>query len=198
MSGIQEIEALRDGGFSEQEINDHIKTSSEQLLGGGYSQQEVNDYFGVKEINREPIKTYWEQVKQSIVEPVIQAGQKIEKRQEAIVGKEFQLDTILERGLGRPIGTLAYNLATNKGVPSVYKTEEPEDYTFFEGLLDRAISLGLDLPAYGLGGAVGLPGGLYSSAYFWNSIYWNCFSSWFAWTTRKNVSWKIIITVISI
>jgi hypothetical protein len=35
MSGIQEIETLRDGGFSEQEINDHIKTSSEQLLGGG-------------------------------------------------------------------------------------------------------------------------------------------------------------------
>ena len=113
MSGIQEIEALRDGGFSEQEINDHIKTSSEQLLGGGYSQQEVNDFFGIKEINREPIKTYWQQVKDSIVEPVVEAGKKIEKRQEVIVGKEFQLDTILERGLGRPIGTLAYNLATN-------------------------------------------------------------------------------------
>lgn len=165
MSGIQEIEALKDGGFSEQEINDHIKTSSEQLLSGGYSQQEVNDFFGIKEVNREPIKTYWQQVKDSIIEPVVEAGKKREKLKEGIVGKEFQLDTILERGLGRPIGTLAYNLATNKGVPSVYKTEEPEDYTFFEGLLDRAISLGLDLPAYGLGGAVGLPGGLYSSAF---------------------------------
>jgi len=46
--GRRELEALRTGGFSEQEVSEYRNDISRQLLDGGFTQEEVDDYFGKK------------------------------------------------------------------------------------------------------------------------------------------------------
>ena len=46
MSGLKQIQALQDGGFSEDVIQNHVQERSDALLQGGFKQEEVNNYFG--------------------------------------------------------------------------------------------------------------------------------------------------------
>jgi len=44
---------------------------------------------------------------------------------------------------------MTYRLATDGGLSEAFTQEEPEDYTWFEGLLERGLTLGAELPIYG-------------------------------------------------
>lgn len=44
---------------------------------------------------------------------------------------------------------MTYRLATEQGLSEAFTQEEPEDYTWFEGLLERGLTLGAELPVYG-------------------------------------------------
>ena len=45
---------------------------------------------------------------------------------------------------------MTIRLANGEGLSEALTQPEPEDYTWFEGLLERAYTLGLELPLYGI------------------------------------------------
>lgn len=158
-----DLNQLKEAGFNDQEIQDYVGKESKQLLNAGFNNQEVNQYFGIKELDTGEIKTYWQSIKDSIVQPVIQAGQKKEQArtviQEGLVGKEFDYDLYLERGFGKSINSLRKAYETTGVLPDVFTTKEPEDTGYVEGFIERGATLFADLPYY-LGGAVaGSPAG---------------------------------------
>lgn len=158
-----DLNQLKEAGFNDQEIQDYVGTESKQLLNAGFNNQEVNQYFGIKELDTGEIKTYWQSIKDSIVQPVIQAGQKKEQArtviQEGLVGKEFDYDLYIERGFGKSIKSLKNAYETTGVLPDVFTTKEPEDTGYVEGFIERGTTLFADIPYY-LGGALaGSPAG---------------------------------------
>lgn len=158
-----DLNQLKEAGFNDQEIQDYVAKESKQLLNAGFNTQEVNQYFGIKETDTTEIKSYWQSIKDSIVQPVIQAGKKKEEArtviQEGLVGKEFDYDLYLERGFGKSINSLRKAYETTGVLPDVFTTKEPEDTGYVEGFIERGATLFADLPYY-LGGALaGSPAG---------------------------------------
>ena len=158
-----DLNQLKEAGFNDQEIQDYVAKESKQLLNAGFNNQEVNQYFGIKEFDRTEIKSYWQSIKDSIVQPVVQVGKKKEEArtaiQEGLVGKEFDYDLYLERGFGKSINSLRKAYETTGVLPDVFTTKEPEDTGYVEGFIERGATLFADLPYY-LGGALaGSPAG---------------------------------------
>ena len=158
-----DLNQLKEAGFNDQEIQDYVSKESKQLLNAGFNNEEVNQYFGIKEFDRTEIKSYWQSIKDSIVQPVVQVGKKKEEArtaiQEGLVGKEFDYDLYLERGFGKSINSLRKAYETTGVLPDVFTTKEPEDTGYVEGFIERGATLFADLPYY-LGGAlVGSPAG---------------------------------------
>lgn len=171
-----DLNQLKDAGFNDQEIKDYIDTESKQLINAGFNNQEVSQYFGVKQMNTTEIKTYWQSIKDSMVQPVVQLGERKEKgieavqegvvkAQEGLIGKEFDFNTYRERGVGARINSLidAYN--TTGKLPDVYTTTEPEDTGYLEGFIERGYTLFGDLPYYLGGGLLGSIGGPKTAAF---------------------------------
>jgi len=171
-----DLNQLKDAGFNDQEIKDYVDTESKQLINAGFNNQEVSQYFGVKQMNTTEIKTYWQSIKDSMVQPVVQLGERKEKgieavqeglvkAQEGLIGKEFDFNTYRERGVGGRINSLidAYN--TTGKLPDVYTTSEPEDTGYLEGFIERGYTLFGDLPYYLGGGLLGLAGGPKTAAF---------------------------------
>jgi len=158
-----DLNQLKEAGFNDQEIQDYVAKESKQLLNAGFNNQEVNQYFGIKETDTTEIKSYWQSIKDSIVQPVVQVGKKKEEArtvvQEGLVGKEFDYDLYLERGFGKSINSLRKAYETTGVLPDVFTTKEPEDTGYVEGFIERGATLFADLPYY-LGGALaGSPAG---------------------------------------
>jgi hypothetical protein len=158
-----DLNQLKEAGFNDQEIQDYVAKESKQLLNAGFSNQEVNQYFGIKEPDTTEIKSYWQSIKDSIVQPVVKVGKKKEEArtaiQEGLVGKEFDYDLYLERGFGKSINSLRKAYETTGVLPDVFTTKEPEDTGYVEGFIERGATLFADLPYY-LGGALaGSPAG---------------------------------------
>lgn len=158
-----DLNQLKEAGFNDQEIQDYVAKESKQLLNAGFNTQEVNQYFGIKEPDTTEIKSYWQSIRDSIVQPVVQVGKKKEEArtvvQEGLVGKEFDYDLYLERGFGKSINSLRKAYETTGVLPDVFTTKEPEDTGYVEGFIERGATLFSDLPYY-LGGAlVGSPAG---------------------------------------
>lgn len=158
-----DLNQLKEAGFNDQEIQDYVAKESKQLLNAGFNNEEVNQYFGIKEFDRTEIKSYWQSIKDSIVQPVVQVGKKKEEArtaiQEGLVGKEFDYDLYLERGFGKSINSLRKAYETTGVLPDVFTTKEPEDTGYVEGFIERGATLFADLPYY-LGGALaGSPAG---------------------------------------
>jgi hypothetical protein len=171
-----DLNQLKEAGFNDQEIKDYVDTESKQLINAGFNNQEVSQYFGVKQMNTKEIKTYWQSIKDSMVQPVVQLGERKEKgieavqeglvkAQEGLIGKEFDFNTYRERGVGGRINSLidAYN--TTGKLPDVYTTSEPEDTGYLEGFIERGYTLFGDLPYYLGGGLLGLAGGPKTAAF---------------------------------
>jgi hypothetical protein len=171
-----DLNQLKDAGFNDQEIQDYIAKESKQLLNAGFNNQEVNQYFGVKQTDTTEIKNYWQSIRDSIVQPVVQLGEKKEKgieavqegvvkAQEGLIGKEFDFDTYRERGVGARINSLITAYNTTGKLPDVYTTTEPEDTGYLEGFIERGYTLFGDLPYYLTGGLLGLAGGPKTAAF---------------------------------
>ncbi len=168
-----DLNQLKEAGFNDQEIKDYVNTESKQLINAGFTDQEVNEYFGIKQPDRTEIKNYWQSIKDSIVQPVVQAGQKKEQArtvvQEGLVGKEFDYDLYLERGFGKSINSLRKAYETTGVLPDVFTTKEPEDTGYVEGFIERGATLFADLPYYlggGLAGSIAGPIGATAGAGF--------------------------------
>jgi len=160
----QEI-LLQQGGFSQTEIQNWKKDKVLKLNGAGFSNAEISEEFGVVATDTNSNKEYFNSVKaeleneyytQESISPddELLYQSKIDQAdapslKEIVVGKEFDGDEILKRGWGKTLYDMTYRLATDGGLSEAFTQEEPEDYTWFEGLLERGLTLGAELPIYG-------------------------------------------------
>ena len=155
-----DLNQLKEAGFNDQEIQDYVGKESKQLLNAGFNNQEVNQYFGIKETDTTEIKNYWQSIRDSIVQPVVQVGKKKEEGITAIKKEfDFDYDLYLERGFGKSINSLRKSYETTGVLPEAFTTKEPENTNYIAGFVERGATLFADLPYY-LGGAlVGSPAG---------------------------------------
>ena len=161
----EQTNILNDAGFSQKEIEDWKKDKIIKLNSAGFSNAEVAEEFGVVPANNNANKDYFNTVKaqleneyytQESISPddELLYQSKIDQAdapslKELVVGKEFDGDEILKRGWGKTLYDMTYRLATDGGLSEAFTQEEPEDYTWFEGLLERGLTLGAELPIYG-------------------------------------------------
>mgnify|MGYP003624848979 FL=1 len=161
----EQTNILNDAGFSSKEIEDWKKDKIIKLNSAGFSNAEVAEEFGVVPANNNANKDYFNTVKaqleneyytQESISPddELLYQSKIDQAdapslKELVVGKEFDGDEILKRGWGKTLYDMTYRLATDQGLSEAFTQEEPEDYTWFEGLLERGLTLGAELPIYG-------------------------------------------------
>ena len=161
----EQTNILNDAGFSQKEIEDWKKDKIIKLNSAGFSNAEVAEEFGVVPANNNANKDYFNSVKaqleneyytQESISPddELLYQSKIDQAdapslKELVVGKEFDGDEILKRGWGKTLYDMTYRLATEQGLSEAFTQEEPEDYTWFEGLLERGLTLGSELPIYG-------------------------------------------------
>lgn len=159
-----DLNQLKEAGFNDQEIKEYVDTESKTLLNAGFNQEEVNEYFGIKEVDRTEIKSYWQKIKDDIKKDYETDRLRREKLnikvKETLVGKEFDPNTYWERGVGKQIFSLidAYN--TTGKLPEAFTTPEPADTGYLEGFIERGVTLFGDLPFYiggALAGSVGGP-----------------------------------------
>jgi hypothetical protein len=169
---IEKEVKYNEAGFTQKEIADWKKEKVLELKSAGFNNQEIQEEFGAKP-NKEPFIKYFQNISKEIQEETLQSEivgpddqmlydsmQEIgdqKSMKEILVGKNFDGDEILKRGWGKTLYDMTYRLSTEKGLPEVFTEEKPEDYTWFEGLLERGLTLGSELPIYGLSY---LPGGL--------------------------------------
>jgi len=185
MTSLAEKEIqYNEAGFSQKEISDWKKEKILELNSAGFSNAEVAEEFGVVPANNNANKDYFNSVKaqleneyytQESISPddELLYQSKIDQAdapslKELVVGKKFDGDEILKRGWGKTLYDMTYRLATEQGLSEAFTQEEPEDYTWFEGLLERGLTLGAELPVYGLsylpGASVGGPlGGAFTA-----------------------------------
>lgn len=175
---------LQQGGFSQTEIQNWKKDKVLKLNSAGFSNAEISEEFGVVATDTNSNKEYFNSVKaeleneyytQESISPddELLYQSKIDQAdapslKELVVGKEFDGDEILKRGWGKTLYDMTYRLATDGGLSEAFTQEEPEDYTWFEGLLERGLTLGAELPIYGasfLGGAVATGGNPIAGAF---------------------------------
>jgi len=156
---------LQQGGFSQTEIENWKKDKVLKLNNAGFSNAEIAEEFGVVPTDTNSNKEYFNSVKaeleneyytQESISPddELLYQSKIDQAdapslKEIVVGKEFDGDEILKRGWGKTLYDMTYRLATDGGLSEAFIQEEPEDYTWFEGLLERGLTLGAELPIYG-------------------------------------------------
>ena len=164
---------LNEAGFSKTEIENWKKEKVLQLKDAGFNNQEILENFGVIPADKNNYKDYFKNIKNELMdeyytEDIISPDDELlyqDKLQrgdspsfkEIAFGKKFDGDEILKRGWGKTLYDMTYRLTTQKGLPEAFTEEEPEDYTWFEGLLERGLTLGAELPIYGLSY---IPGGL--------------------------------------
>ena len=161
----EQTNILNDAGFSQKEIEDWKKDKIIKLNSAGFSNAEVAEEFGVVPANNNANKDYFNTVKAQLEneyytqestspDDELLYQSKIDQAdapslKELVVGKEFDGDEILKRGWGKTLYDMTYRLATEQGLSEAFTQEEPEDYTWFEGLLERGLTLGAELPIYG-------------------------------------------------
>jgi hypothetical protein len=161
----EQTNTLTDAGFSSKEIEDWKKDKVLKLNSAGFSNAEISEEFGVVSANTNNNKNYFKNIKAEL-ENEYYAQESISPDDELLyqsridqadapslkeiaVGKEFDGDEILKRGWGKTLYDMTYKLATEQGLSEAFTQEEPEDYTWFEGLLERGLTLGTELPIYG-------------------------------------------------
>jgi hypothetical protein len=158
-----DLNQLKEAGFNDQEIKEYVDTESKTLLNAGFNQQEVNQYFGIKEVDRTEIKSYWQNIKDQIKQDF--EAKKLKEQElskivkETLVGKEFEPNTYWERGVGKQIFSLINAYNTTGKLPEAFTTPEPTDTGYLEGFIERGVTLLGDLPFYASGAIAGSPAG---------------------------------------
>jgi len=174
---------LKDAGFSNTEIENWKKEKIIKLDAAGFTNADTLEAFGIIPADKNNYKNYFKDVKKEIeneyyqdevmmspdddllYQDQIAQGKQISTK-EFLVGQKFDGDQILKRGYGKTLYDMTYRLANEKGLSEALTEDEPEDYTWFEGLLERAATLGLELPIYGLSFVPGtLAAGPYGGAF---------------------------------
>jgi hypothetical protein len=169
---------LIEAGFTNTEVDDWEKEKVLTLKSAGFNNQQIKEEFGFINNNEKTFLEYFQNIskemqEQSMQEEIIGPDDQFqydsmqnrgdEKTvKEFLFGKKFDGDEILKRGWGKTLFSLTERLINEKGLPEVLVNEnDPKDYTWLEGLMEHALTLGSDLPLYALsvlpGAAIGGP-----------------------------------------
>ena len=121
LSGAEKIQAFREAGFSEAEIDEWRAKREAEYLGAGFSQPEINAYFGEREFNKQPVEEMFKQNLKNMPAPPV-------KQNEEIKSESFQ--------------------PGNSAAGFVQETQEPQKYV---DSLSDAIQYGFQISLPGLG-----------------------------------------------
>tara|TARA_R100000234_G_scaffold116156_1_gene92902 strand:+ start:1775 stop:5413 length:3639 start_codon:yes stop_codon:yes gene_type:complete len=174
---------LIEAGFTNTEVDDWEKEKVLTLKSAGFNNQQIKEEFGFINNNEKTFLEYFQNIskemqEQSMQEEIIGPDDQFqydsmqnrgdEKTvKEFLFGKKFDGDEILKRGWGKTLFSLTERLINEKGLPEVLVNEnDPKDYTWLEGLMEHALTLGSDLPLYALSALPGVAiGGPYTGAF---------------------------------
>jgi hypothetical protein len=174
---------LIEAGFTNTEVDDWEKEKVLTLKSAGFNNQQIKEEFGFINNNEKTFLEYFQNIskemqEQSMQEEIIGPDDQFqydsmqnrgdEKTvKEFLFGKKFDGDEILKRGWGKTLFSLTERLINEKGLPEVLVNEnDPKDYTWLEGLMEHALTLGSDLPLYALSALPGVAiGGPYAGAF---------------------------------
>ena len=174
---------LIEAGFTNTEVDDWEKEKVLTLKSAGFNNQQIKEEFGFINNNEKTFLEYFQNIskemqEQSMQEEIIGPDDQFqydsmqnrgdEKTvKEFLFGKKFDGDEILKRGWGKTLFSLTERLINEKGLPEVLVNEnDPKDYTWLEGLMEHALTLGSDLPLYALSALPGAAiGGPYAGAF---------------------------------
>ena len=158
---------LQEAGFTSTEIDNWQKDKVQKLNQGGFTNTEIAEEFGTVSDDKPFIK-YWQDVTKQYKEDLYNTDEIVspddemlynslqqegdpKSLKEIVVGKKFDYQEVWDRGAGKTLWGLGKRLVEEKGLPEfITNPDEPEDYTWFEGLLEHAVTLGGDLPFYGI------------------------------------------------
>jgi hypothetical protein len=174
---------LIEAGFTNTEVDDWEKEKVLTLKSAGFNNQQIKEEFGFINNNEKTFLEYFQNIskemqEQSMQEEIIGPDDQFqydsmqnrgdEKTvKEFLFGKKFDGDEILKRGWGKTLFSLTERLINEKGLPEALVNEnDPKDYTWLEGLMEHALTLGSDLPLYALSALPGVAiGGPYAGAF---------------------------------
>tara|TARA_R100001086_G_scaffold10870_2_gene5715 strand:- start:238 stop:3876 length:3639 start_codon:yes stop_codon:yes gene_type:complete len=174
---------LIEAGFTNTEVDDWEKEKVLTLKSAGFNNQQIKEEFGFINNNEKTFLEYFQNIskemqEQSMQEEIIGPDDQFqydsaqnrgdEKTvKEFLFGKKFDGDEILKRGWGKTLFSLTERLINEKGLPEALVNEnDPKDYTWLEGLMEHALTLGSDLPLYALSALPGAAiGGPYAGAF---------------------------------
>ena len=174
---------LIEAGFTNTEVDDWEKEKVLTLKSAGFDNQQIKEEFGFINNNEKTFLEYFQNIskemqEQSMQEEIISPDDQFqydsmqnrgdEKTvKEFLFGKKFDGDEILKRGWGKTLFSLTERLINEKGLPEALVNEnDPKDYTWLEGLMEHALTLGSDLPLYALSALPGAAiGGPYTGAF---------------------------------
>ena len=138
---------LQEAGFTSTEIDNWQKDKVKKLNEGGFTNTEIAEEFGTVSDDKPFIK-YWQDVSKQYYEDLYNNNEIVSPDDEMLYY------SLQEEGNSKSLKTLwslGKRLVEEKGLPEfITNPDEPEDYTWFEGLLEHAVTLGGDLPFYGL------------------------------------------------
>ncbi len=145
--GFTQMEALRNGGFPQEEVDKWAADRASALVQGGFSQEEVKDYFGVKDPDTSAMKGF---VKENLAAAKAEQAEKANPDQKIKAGPKVADDWMesLEAGWQMSVSGL---VGRGKG-PDVIN---PADAGTVMEVASQIGTLAGDLPAMVTGGIFG-------------------------------------------
>lgn len=162
MPDVLSIDNLKEAGFSDTEIKNHVQTQSADLISAGFTQQEVNNYFGIKEPDITKMVDFWKEGVQDALsiedmqrlnDPNIQPldlQKTVENIKLKVWGKDGNLEPIWRSKLGDSTINTMLNIHSSGKIGADMNLPLPEQMGFGQKLLATGLELGFELPGYAL------------------------------------------------
>ena len=134
----EQMEELEEAGFTYQEIIKWKNQKAFELKKAGFTDKEIFKELGYKKPPyEEPVRNYWEVVKDSMV------------------GEKFEIEPYFRKGLSDSTVNMAYRRITNQPLAESLSKALPEDTGHLERILYKMSGLFADSPIYAVGAAIG-------------------------------------------
>ena len=127
-----QLDILAQAGFQSNELQSYASNQINDLAAAGFNTNEIQSYAGIKELDTNPIKQYWN----DIVTQVKGEG-------------EFDIQKHIERGVGKSLFSVAKAYSEGTGLPQAFAPIDPKDSGgYLGGIVERASTIAADFPAY--------------------------------------------------
>jgi hypothetical protein len=157
---MNKIEEYKKQGFTEQEIQEFIKTKSKEYSDNGFTAQEIKNHWGINEPDTTEIKSYWQKVKDHAARvreaakeptPMEEANLDAAKQfKESLVGEDFEIKPYVESGYNKSIINLMNEYHGGSGtLPKEFTEPERDDTGHIERAIDTLSQIVPDLLYYG-------------------------------------------------